>query len=105
MASSMGLRNAKNVQSAVSSNVFVGLRAETLHAIDMHATKFHSDDGMDIFKELKQLKEEIEKCKTKLNTLKLNDLNDLKIDQQPTDGDTLVYSNDTQCWQVGTLSS
>jgi hypothetical protein len=102
MASSMGLRNTKNIQSAVSSNVFVGLCAETLHAIDMHATKFHSDDGVDIFAELTRLSEQVNELTDKLNNLTLKDLKDVDVNEV-TDGDTLIYTENSQ-WKAATLS-
>ena len=53
------LRNSKNVQCAASSAVYIGLKAEHLHASDMHATRLHSDDGIDVFETLLQLQTEV----------------------------------------------
>ena len=94
------MRNTKNVQSAISSNVFVGLRAETFHAIDMHANSFHSDEGLDVFQELKNLRLDIESLKETINNKKLKDLQDVNVDTV-TEGEVLVYHNDK--WTAGTI--
>jgi hypothetical protein len=88
----MGLRNTKNVQSAVGSAIYVGLRAEHLHATDMHATNFHSDEGMDIFAEIKALREELEQTKAKLA---LFDIDAVDL----AEGDVLVYSAADKKWR------
>jgi hypothetical protein len=104
MAGSMGIRNTKNVQSSVSSNVFVGLKAETFHAIDMHAKNFFSDDGINVFKELRELKEELEILKEeiqkKTTVSVLKDLSDVNLDGV-SEGDTLVYTNEQ--WKAGSV--
>ena len=42
------IRNNKNIQSAVASAVFVGLRAEHSHISKLHATNFYTDEDEDI---------------------------------------------------------
>lgn len=105
------MRHAKNVQSSITSEVFVGLRAETLHAIDLHADNLHDDEGNDVFNEIRTLKEQLQACikeidelRTRLNALKLSELSDVSA-ESPSDGDALVFSSETSTWQLGTLSS
>ena len=88
----MGLRNTKNVQSAVGSAIYVGLRAEHLHASDMHATQFFSDEGQDVFAEMKALRKEVEEMKATFNLL---DISGADV----ADGDVLVYSAIDKKWK------
>ena len=90
------VRNNKNIQSAVSSAVFVGLRAEHCHVSELFVTRLTSDDGLDIIESLKQLQEQNALLTEKLNSLCLKDLSDVKVDEVFT-GDTLVYQNNY--WQ------
>lgn len=102
MSSSMGLRNSRNVQSSVASTVYVGLRAEHLHAIDLHATNLHSDEGLDVFSELKNLRIELNELREKLSNLCLNDLADIDV-SDATEGDVLVCSD--KLWRATELRS
>ena len=47
------LRTHKNIQSAVSSAVFVGLRAEHGHVSKFYANEIHSEDGLDVLDTVK----------------------------------------------------
>ena len=60
------LRNNKNIQSAIASAVFVGLRAEHCHVSELHATKFHSDEGLDVFTVVQELQERVAQLTEKL---------------------------------------
>ena len=86
------LRNSKNVQCAASSAVYIGLKAEHLHASDMHATRLHSDDGIDVFETLLQLQTEVKVLTDRLNGLKLQDLSDVEV-QNVGNGDALIYQD------------
>ena len=98
------LRNNKNIQSAIASAAFVGLRAEHCTVTELFSTAFHSDDGLDVFTTIKTLQEEVAGLKltlttltAKIETLKLSDLKDVKL-SNVSDGDTLVSNNGV--WQA-----
>ena len=115
------LRNNKNIQSAIASAAFVGLRAEHCTVTELFSTAFHSDDGLDVFTTIKTLQEQVEELKltvttiktlqeevaglkltlttltAKIETLKLSDLKDVKL-SNVSDGDTLVSNNGV--WQA-----
>ena len=86
------LRNSKNVQCAASSAVYIGLKAEHLHASDMHATHLHSDDGVDVFETLVKLQSEVKVLTDRLNTLKMQDLSDVDV-KNVGNGDALIYQD------------
>ena len=90
------LRNNKNIQSAIASAVFVGLRAEHCHVSKLHATKFHSDEGLDVFTVVQELQERVAQLTEKLESLKLSDLKDVNV-SNVSNGDTLVSNNSV--WQ------
>ena len=90
------IRNNKNIQSAVASSQFVGLQAEICHVSDLFSTKFHSDDGMDVFATLKQLQAQYTELYLKVHSLKLTDLKDVQV-SNVANGDTLVMNNGV--WQ------
>ena len=88
------IRNSKNVQCAVSTGVFVGLKAEHFHASDMHATKLFSDEGVDVFDTLVSLSTRIDELQQRLDTFSLNlkDLKDVDV-SNVSNGDTLVFQD------------
>lgn len=95
----MGLRSSRNVQSAVNSMAYIGLRAEHLHATNMHATHFYSDDGVDIFMELARLKEELETLKSSVTNMSLVKLSDVDT-TDVSDGDVLIYKSAENKWRA-----
>ena len=94
------LRTHKNIQSAVSSAVFVGLCAEHGHVSKFFANEIHSEDGLDVLETIKQLQQEVSDLKTRLDELTLKDLKDVSVDEV-SDGDALVYQN--KMWQPAEL--
>ena len=95
------LRNNKNIQSAIASAVFVGLRAEHCTVSELFATKFCNDDGLDVFTAIKELQEQVAQLTTKLDSLKLSDLQDVNI-SNVSNGDTLVSQDGV--WQPAELN-
>ena len=94
------LRTHKNIQSAVSSAVFVGLRAEHGHVSKFYANEIHSEDGLDVLDTVKQLQQQVSELKTRLDEMTLKDLKDVTVDEV-SDGDALVYQN--KLWQPAEL--
>ena len=86
------LRNNKNIQSAIASAVFVGLRAEHCTVSELFATRFCNDDGLDVLTAIKELQEQVALLQSKLDTLKLSDLHDVSL-TNASNGDTLVLNN------------
>lgn len=91
-------RTTKNVQTPIQSGVFVGLRAQHFHALDMHAEQFHDDNGNDIFSQIQELLREVSELKErmtglqeKIGSLKLSDLCDTDT-TGVSDGDALIFS-------------
>ena len=95
------IRNNKNIQSAVSSAVFIGLRAEHCSVSELFATRFVSDEGLDLIESINELKQQNAVLTEKLNNLRLSDLVDVKVDTV-SQGDTLVYQNDL--WQPAEIT-
>ena len=95
------IRNNKNIQSAISSGVFVGLRAEHCHVSELHSTKFHSDDGLDVFSTLKDLQEKYTQLLQKVESLKLSDLKDVNLTNAKND-DALVFHDNV--WQPAEMN-
>ena len=102
----MNAHTSRNVQSPIQSAVFVGLRAENFHAIDMHATRFRDDRGADVFemlydavKQISDLKGEIEGLKADNDIIKralsdatLSGLKDVDV-TDASEGDALVFAD------------
>ena len=97
-----GLRNNKNIQTAIASGVYVGLRAEHCHVSELHATKFHSDECVDIFATIKTLQEQYSNLLTTVKNLKLSDLEDVSV-TNASNGDTLVLNNGV--WQAAEMNT
>ena len=96
------LRNNKNIQTAIASGVYVGLRAEHCHVSELHATKFHSDECLDVFATIKQLQQQYSDLLAKVEDLKLSDLKDVNV-TNVSNGDTLVLNNGV--WQPAEMNS
>ena len=110
------LRSNKNIQSAVASAVFVGLRAEHSHITELHTTKLFSDNdkSVNVFETINDLKTRVEELTTLVGTLLekntgltetleklcMKDLADVKVDTVPN-GDALVFQNGQ--WQPAEL--
>ena len=101
------IRNNKNIQSAVASAVFVGLRAEHSHISKLHATNFYTDEDEDIFETIRTLKESVQHLTQqnselieKMDKLSLVDLKDVNI-LNAANGDALVFQNGS--WQPAEL--
>ena len=97
-----GLRNNKNIQTAIASGVYVGLRAEHCHVSELHATKFHSDECVDIFGTIKQLQQQYSDLLAKVEGLRLSDLKDVNV-TNVSNGDTLVLNNGV--WQPAEMNT
>ena len=97
-----GLRNNKNIQTAIASGVYVGLHAEHCHVSELHATKFHSDECVDIFATIKTLQEQYSNLLTTVKNLKLSDLDDVSV-TNASNGDTLVLNNGV--WQAAEMNT
>lgn len=96
------LNNKQNCQSSISSGTFVGLRAETSHVNELHADKLFSDEGLDVYTELKALREELNELKER--TLQLSSLTDVNVSEL-TEGSVLVWSSGQQKWVAQELEN
>ena len=110
------LRSNKNIQSAVASAVFVGLRAEHSHITELHATKLLSDNdkSVNVFDTINGLKTQVDEVTAQitillekntglsetLEKLCMKDLVDVKVDTV-SNGDALVFQNGQ--WQPAEL--
>ena len=110
------LRSNKNIQSAVASAVFVGLRAEHSHITELHATKLLSDNDkpVNVFDTINGLKTLVDELTAQitillekntgltetLEKLCMKDLVDVKVDTV-SNGDALVFQNGQ--WQPAEL--
>ena len=94
------VRNNKNIQSAVASAVFVGLRAEHSHVSTLHVTNLFDDNDQNIFKTLEELKQQNAELKQRLDALVTTDLQDVAV-ENVSNGDVLVYQNGK--WQPAEL--
>ena len=65
------LRSNKNIQSAVASAVFVGLRAEHSHITELHATKLFSDNdkSVNVFDTINGLKTQVDELTAQITIL------------------------------------
>ena len=110
------LRSNKNIQSAVASAVFVGLRAEHSHITELHVTKLFSDNdkSVNVFDTINGLKTQVDELTAQitlllekntglsetLEKLCMKDLVDVKVDTV-SNGDALVFQNGQ--WQPAEL--
>ena len=94
------LRTNKNLQSSISSAMFVGLTAEHCHFTELYASKIVSDAGVDVLDTINLLQAQLTEVQQKLDTLALTDLTDVNV-SGVSQGDTLIFKNGA--WQPAEL--